>query len=45
MIADGLTKPLGPITFEKFVGLLGLTNLAGAAQGLKEFFFSKESGL
>ena len=34
MIADGLTKPLGPIAFEKFVGLLGLTSVA-EARGLE----------
>ena len=35
-IADGFTKPLGLIAFEKFVELLGLTSVAGTAQGLKE---------
>ena len=34
MIADGLTKLLGPIAFEKFVGLLRLTSVA-KAQGLE----------
>ena len=30
MIADGLTKPLGPIAFEKFVESLGLTSVVTA---------------
>ena len=30
MIADGLTKPLGPIAFKEFVQCLGLTTEAEA---------------
>ena len=36
MIADGLTKPLGPVAFEKFVDLLGLTSVDTAVLTEKE---------
>ena len=36
MIADGLTKPLGPVAFEKFVDLLGLTSVDTAVSTAKE---------
>ncbi len=32
MIADGLTKPLGPIEFKEFVKCLGLPTEAEAAE-------------
>ncbi len=32
MIADGLTKPLGPIAFKEFVKCLGLNTIQGAAE-------------
>ena len=35
IIADRLTKPLGPITFEKFVNSLGLTSVGTAASAKK----------
>ena len=36
MIADGLTKPLSPVAFEKFVNLLGLTSVETAISTEKE---------
>ena len=35
MIANGLTKPLGPIAFKEFVKYLGLTTEAETAKDLE----------